>query len=399
MPDSGLKSVAVGIDDSCQSADRASASGPLKGVRAIEFAGIGPGPFCGQLLSDAGADIVRIDRVSSAEANLTEVTKRGRRSLALNLKDPRAVEVCLSLVDRADILFEGYRPGVMERLGLGPEIVLERNPKIVYGRMTGWGQTGPIADAAGHDINYIAISGALHAIGTPEKPLPPLNLVGDFGGGALYLAFGMLAALHHARVSGKGQVVDAAMSEGAASLMSFFYGLRADGQMTEIRSDNRLDGGAHFYNTYKCSDEKWIAVGSFEPEFYEILLERTGFADDPDFRQQMNKKIWPKLKDKLAAVFASKTRSEWCAIFEGSDACFAPIMDLSEAPHHRQNLARQAFVEIEGVVQPAPTPRFSLTPGRVQCPPVRPGADSERALRDWGISAEQVEKLKLDGVI
>src|SRR5580698_4540440 len=264
------------------------AKGPLDGVKVVEFAGIGPGPFCGMLLSDLGADVVRIDRMSARGGAKSDVTSRGRRSVALDLKDPAAVETALQLIDRADAVFEGFRPGVMERLGLGPDVALKRNPKLVYGRMTGWGQFGPLSQAAGHDINYIALVGALHAIGTGDKPIPPLNLVGDFGGGALYLAFGLMAGVIHARATGQGQVIDCAMTDGAASLMSMFYGFKASGMWREGRRSNLLDGGAHFYDTYQCGDGRWISIGSIEPQFYALLLEKTGISD-PDFKQQMNR--------------------------------------------------------------------------------------------------------------
>ena len=337
------------------------AQGPLNGLKVIEFAGIGPGPFCGMLLSDLGADVVRIDRKGGRGGSKFDVTSRGRRSVALDLKNPASIEACLKLVETADVLFEGFRPGVMERLGLGPDVVLKRNPKIVYGRMTGWGQTGPYANAAGHDMNYIAISGALHAIGLGDKPIPPLNLVGDFGGGALYLAFGILAGVIHARASGQGQVIDCAMSDGAASLMAMFYGFKASGMWSDNRRDNMLDGGAHFYDTYQCSDGKWVSIGSIEPQFYALLLEKTGITD-PAFQQQMNKAEWPALKAKLAEVIKTKSRDEWCAIMDATDVCFAPVLSLAEAPNHPHNVERGTFVEVDGVVQPAPAPRFSRTP-------------------------------------
>src|SRR5580693_3320898 len=331
--------------------------GALSGLKIVEFAGIGPGPFCEMLLSDLGADVVRIDRIGGRGGAKTDITARGRRSVALDLKDPAAVETALKLIDRADAVFEGFRPGVMERLGLGPDVALKRNPKLVYGRMTGWGQFGPYAQAAGHDINYISIVGALHAIGTAEKPVPPLNLVGDFGGGALYLAFGLLAGVIHARASGQGQVIDCAMTDGAASLMAMFYGMKASGVWSDSRRSNLLDGGAHFYDTYQCAGGEWIALGSIEPQFYALLLEKTGITD-PDFKAQMDRALWPSLHDKLAAVIATKTRDEWCDIMEGTDVCFGPILSLDEAPRHAHNVARQTFVEVEGVVQPAPAPRF-----------------------------------------
>ncbi len=372
--------------------------GPLAGLKVIEFAGIGPGPFCGMLLSDLGADVVRVDRKGAGRGAKTDVTARGRRSVALDLKSSAAVEACLKLMDQADIVFEGFRPGVMERLGLGPEVAHERNPRLVFGRMTGWGQTGPYAKAAGHDMNYIAITGALHAIGTKDKPIPPLNLVGDFGGGALYLAFGLLAAVIHARATGKGQVVDCAMSDGAASLMAMFYGMKAAGVWTDERRDNLLDGGAHFYDTYQCADGGWISIGSIEPQFYALLLEKTGITD-PDFKAQMDRAQWPSLHDKLAKVILQKTRAEWCEIMDASDVCFAPVLSLDEAPAHPHNRARQTFIDIEGVVQPAPAPRFSLTPGAVAGPPPAIGANNEDALQDWGFSSAEIESLAACGAL
>jgi alpha-methylacyl-CoA racemase len=376
--------------------------GPLQGLKIVEFAGIGPGPFCGMLLSDLGADVVRIDRIggprggSRPVSDKYAVTQRGRRSIAFDLKSPDAIEACLKLFESADVVFEGFRPGVMERLGLGPDIALKRNPKLVYGRMTGWGQFGPLAKAAGHDINYIAITGALHAIGTKEKPVPPLNLVGDFGGGALYLAFGMLAAVIHARATGQGQVVDAAMTDGAASLLSMFYGFRALGMWTNARQDNMLDGGAHFYDTYRCRCGGWLALGSIEPQFYALLIEKAALSD-PQFQQQMNRGEWPVLKEKLAAAILSKGRDEWCALMEGTDICFAPVLDFDEAPKHPHNIARETFVEIDGVTQPAPAPRFSVTPGKIQGGPPAIGGDTETALADWGFSATEIEALKASG--
>jgi len=374
------------------------AQGPLSGLKVLEFAGIGPGPFCGMLLSDLGADVVRIDRKGSGRSSPADVTARGRRSVALDLKSPAAVETCLKLMEGADGIIEGFRPGVMERLGLGPDIALQRNPRLVYGRMTGWGQTGPYAQAAGHDMNYIAITGALAAIGTEAKPVPPLNLVGDFGGGALYLAFGLLAGVIHARSTGQGQVIDCAMSDGAASLMAMFYGFKAGGMWTEGRRSNLLDGGAHFYDTYQCSDGKWISIGSIEPRFYLLLLEKTGITD-PQFQHQMSREEWQELHDKLAAVIATKTRDAWCALMDGTDVCFAPVLTLDEAPGHPHNAARQTFVEVAGVTQPAPAPRFSATPGAIQGPPPKIGADNDGALSDWGFSAEAIGALREQGAL
>ncbi|HEY5289391.1 MAG TPA: CaiB/BaiF CoA-transferase family protein [Caulobacteraceae bacterium] len=372
--------------------------GPLTDLKIVEFAGIGPGPFCGMLLSDLGADVVRIDRKGSGRGSPADVTARGRRSIAMDLKTPAAVETCLRLMESADAVFEGFRPGVMERLGLGPDVALARNPKLVYGRMTGWGQSGPFAHAAGHDMNYIAISGALAAIGTKDKPIPPLNLVGDFGGGALYLAFGLLAGVLHARSSGQGQVIDCSMSDGAASLMAMFYGMKAAGVWRGERRANLLDGGAYFYDTYQCADGGWVSIGSLEPQFYALLLEKTGITD-PDFKSQMDREAWPAKRERLAAVFATKSRDQWCKIMNGTDVCFAPVLDMDEAPSHPHNVARETFVEVAGVTQPAPAPRFSATPGAVTGPPPAIGADNDAALGDWGFSAAEIEALQSQGAL
>lgn len=342
--------------------------GPLQGIKIVEFAGIGPGPFCAMLLSDMGAEVIRIDRKGGRSPHKAEIGMRGRKAVALDLKKPEAIEAALKLIEGADALLEGFRPGVMERLGLGPDVCLKRNPKLVYGRMTGWGQTGTLANAAGHDINYIALTGALHGIGNKgEKPVPPLNLVGDFGGGALYLAFGLACGLIEAKKSGKGQVVDAAMTDGASSLMSMFYGMSAMGVWQDERGSNLLDSGAHFYDTYETKDGKFVALGSIEPQFYKELLEKTGITD-PDFQQQMNRDLWPSLKDKLAAVIKTKTRDHWDALMLGSDVCYAPVLSLAEAPKHPHNVARKTFIEVDGVTQPAPAPRFSRTVPEVQGP-------------------------------
>lgn len=363
------------------------ASGPLNGVRVLEFAGIGPGPFCCMLLSDMGAEVVRIDR-AGARAFRKDATARGRRSVALDMKQPADVETALALIEKADVLVEGFRPGVMERLGVGPDAALKRNPKLVYGRMTGWGQTGPLAHAAGHDINYIALSGALHAIGRKnEAPAPPLNLVGDYGGGALYLAMGICAALFEAQRSGQGQVIDAAITDGTASLMSVMYSLRASGIWSDDRAGNLLDGGAHFYDVYKTADGKYVTIGSIEPQFYALLLDKLDLKDDAAFSAQMNKSEWPALKEKLAAVIKTKTRDEWTELLEGTDVCFAPVLDMAEAPGHPHNVARQTFADVGGLVQPAPAPRFSRTPAAIQGPAAEPGADTDAVLADWGVKA------------
>lgn len=368
--------------------------GPLSGVKVIEFAGIGPGPFCAMLLSDMGADIIRIDRKGAGSGfGVKDVTSRGRRSIAFDLKKPESVEAVLRLIESADILQEGFRPGVMERLGLGPDVCLARNPKLVYGRMTGWGQFGPYAQAAGHDINYIALTGALSAIGGKDKPVPPLNLVGDFGGGALYLAMGMLAALFEAQRSGKGQVVDCAMTDGATSLMAMFFGMSASGIWSLDRQANMLDGGAHFYDVYETKDGKFVSIGSIEPQFYALLLEKTGLQNDPDLVKQHDRENWELLKDKLAAVLKTKTRDEWDAIMGATDVCYAPVLDMKEAAHHPHNQARETIVEAYGVVQPNVAPRFGGTPSEIQGPPPQIGANNQDALSDWGFSDNEIAAL------
>jgi alpha-methylacyl-CoA racemase len=361
--------------------------GPLEGVKIIEMAGIGPGPFCAMLLADMGADVVRIDRPEGN--NLLgvdyDVLNRGRRSVAVDLKTPEGVETVLKLVEKADALIEGFRPGVMERLGLGPEVCAARNPKLVFGRMTGWGQDGPLAHAAGHDINYLSLTGALHAIGTKDSgPVPPLNLGADFGGGAMYLAFGVVCGLLEAKSSGQGQVIDTAMTDGASHLMAMMYGMHHFKLWADKRESNLIDGGAHFYGTYECADGKWISIGAIEPQFYAELLEKAQITD-PRFKKQMDPRLWPELKEALAEKFKSKSRDEWCAIMEGTDICFAPVLSLSEAPDHPHNVARQTFIERDGIVQPAPAPRFSRTKPEIQRAPPQPGEHTEEVLREWKI--------------
>lgn len=365
--------------------------GPLKGIRVVELAGIGPGPFCAMMLADMGAEIIRVERKGAKDPRgKFNVLHRGRPAVGVDLKQPEGIETVLRLVEQADALIEGFRPGVMEKLGLGPDVCLARNPKLVFGRMTGWGQHGTLASAAGHDINYIALSGALHTIGNRGgNPVPPLNLVGDFGGGGMMLAFGIVCALLEARQSGKGQVVDAAMTDGAASLMAIIYGLKAMGTWTNERGANMLDGGAHFYGTYECSDGKFVAIGSIEPQFYALLLQMTGLGD-PAPAAQMDRKRWPDLKEKLTAIFKTKTRDEWCSLMEGSDVCFAPVLDLDEAPKHPHNVARQAFVELNGVVQPSPAPRFSRTVAEIQTNSKSP----DEVWADWGFNRDEIEALK-----
>ncbi len=357
-------------------------AGPLSGLRVIEMAGIGPGPFCAMVLADLGADVVRIARPGQ-DTPAHDVLARSRSVIHRDLREAGAVQQVLELVAQADVLIEGYRPGVMERLGLGPEPCMQRQPGLVYGRMTGWGQHGPLAQAAGHDINYLALTGALHAIGLPDQPpVPPLNLVADFGGGAMMLAFGVLAASFEAQRSGQGQVVDAAMTDGASLLSAMMYGFRAAGRWTPGRQENMLDGGAHFYGTYACADGKYVAIGPIEPQFYALLLDLCGI-DDTELRTLQNDRArWPEFRARLAAVFQTRTRDAWCALLEGTDACFAPVLDWEEAPRHPHNQARHTFVEIDGVVQPAAAPRLSRTPGAAG-PVVQ--ADREAILRAWGL--------------
>ena len=368
------------------SAEDAAASrrkGPLGSLRIVEFAGIGPAPFASMLLSDMGADIVRIDRPNFSGADPRDITLRGRPVVAADLKDAAQREDVLRLLQGADVLIEGFRPGVMERLGLGPEAVWTCNPRLVYGRITGWGQEGPLAQAAGHDINYIALPGALAAIGpSAGAPVPPLNLVGDYGGGALYLALGVLAAVIEARLSGRGQVVDAAMCDGAASMLAIFFSLKARAQWEDRRGANLLDGGAPFYRTYECADGGYIALGALEPQFYATLCGLAGL-DDPAFRERGDKRNWPRLTAEMESVFRRKSRDEWCAILEGSDACFAPVLTMSEAPGHPHLAARQTFAEIDGVLQPAPAPRFSRTPSAVQAPPAAAPASLQDLIAAW----------------
>ena len=374
--------------------------GPLSGVRIIELAGIGPGPFCGMMLSDMGAEVIRIDRPAKSSVRRTiDVLARGRKSIAVDLKTKAGVETVLRLCESADALFEGFRPGVTERLGLGPELCMARNPKLVYGRMTGWGQEGPMAQAAGHDINYISLAGALHAIGNKGgKPVPPLNLVGDFGGGGMLLAFGLVCGILEARGSGKGQVIDSAMVDGAASLMAMFFSMQAVGAMNHERANNMLDGGAHFYDTYETSDGKYISLGSIEPQFYALLLEKAGLDADV-FGSQMDKSRWADYKSELTVVFKTKTRDEWCGIMEGTDICFAPVLSLDEVAHHPHNSHRDTFVELEGVTQPAPSPRFDRTVPELTHAARKPGEDSREVLSAAGFSDMEIESLIENGAV
>ena len=376
--------------------------GPLSGYKVIEMAGIGPGPMCAMLLSDMGAEVLRIDRTADAGLGISVQNKfsflnRGRRSVALDLKRPESTEAVLKLIERADALIEGFRPGVMERLGLGPDVCMKRNARLVYGRMTGWGQEGPLAQAAGHDINYIALVGVLHSIGRKgEAPVPPLNLVGDFGGGALYLAMGVLAALLETQKSGKGQVVDVAMVDGAASLMTAIYGMHASGLWTDKRGENILDTGAHYYGVYETKDGKYVAIGSIETKFYAELLRLAGLEGEK-LPAQNDRSAWPAMNDRLTKIFRTKTRDEWCKVMEGSEVCFAPVLSMTEAPNHPHNRLRKTFVEHDGVAQPAPAPRFERTPGAIQRSPAKPGEHTEEALRDWGFNNSELERLKSSG--
>lgn len=377
--------------------------GPLAGLRVVEMAGIGPGPFCAMMLSDMGAEVVRLDRADAVGAAHErdprfEVLNRGRPSVALDLKKPEAVATVLRLVKQADVLIEGFRPGVMERLGLGPADCAEVNKGLIYGRMTGWGQDGPLAQSAGHDINYIALTGALHAIGRAGgAPVPPLNLVGDFGGGSMYLLFGILCALWERQRSGRGQVVDAAILDGATSLTSFLYGALARSGWTTDRGTNLLDGGRPWYDSYETSDGRFVSIGPIEPRFYNQLIERLGLVA-ADLPKQNDPAGWSVLRERFASVFKTRTRDEWSLLLEGTDACFAPVLSASEAPAHPQNVARGNFVEIEGVVQPAPAPRFSRSNPEVAGPASRAGQQTQSALVRWGFSRDEIETLIRDGI-
>jgi alpha-methylacyl-CoA racemase len=381
-------------------------TGPLRGVRVVELAGLGPGPFCGMLLADMGATVLRVDRPDGPAAGnplrpQLDLLNRGKQSVAVDLKTPEGVELVLRLAQRADVIFEGWRPGVAERLGIGPDQCCARNPRLVYGRMTGFGQTGELAARAGHDINYIALSGVLDAIGPRDGgPVPPLNVVGDFGGGALYLAFGLLCAVLEAVRSGRGQVVDAAIVDGTSHLMTMFYALRAQGMWAPQRGANLLDGGAHFYGVYACADGRFISVGAIEPQFYRQLLERLGLGEDPEFIEgHSDPGCWPALRVRLAAVFATRGRDEWVALFACTDACVAPVLTLDEVAVHPHNAGRAAVVVRDGVPQPAPAPRFSRTVPEFSAPPPVPGRDSRPALLEWGLAPEDVDALLRSGAI
>lgn len=380
-------------------------AGPLKGLKIIEMAGIGPAPFCAMLLADMGAEVIRVERREKADLGIPgrtpkfEVLHRGRKSVAVDVKSPEGRDVVLRFVEGADALIEGFRPGVMERLGLGPDACLRTNPRLVFGRMTGFGQEGPLAPRAGHDINYIALAGVLHGIGAADAPpVPPLNLVGDFGGGGMFLAFGVVSALLEARTSGKGQVVDAAMIDGAAYLMGLMQGLYSMGTWKDERGANILDGAAPWYGTYRTKDGKYVAIGSIEGRFYAELLERLGLAGEA-LPKQHDRKGWPELKRRFTDAFASRTRTEWEKVFEGSDACFAPVLSIAEAPRHPHNALRSNFMELDGVLQPAPAPRFSRTVPEAGSPPVEPGADTEEVLAAWGFGAAEITALKEKSIV
>ena len=373
-------------------------TGPLTGVRVLELAGIGPGPFCGMMLADMGADVLRVDRAGwvrpGDDRPYPDLLARGRRSVGVDLKHADGVETVLRLVESSDVLIEGYRPGVTERLGLGPEDCMARNPRLIYGRMTGWGQDGPYANAAGHDINYIALAGALEPIGRAgDAPVPPLNLIGDFGGGGMLLAYGVACALVERATSGVGQVIDAAMVDGAALLMTMFHGFDQG-----PRGTNMLDTGAHFYEVYECADGAYVSLGSIEPQFYAELL-RLLELDGPEWQEQEDQGGWPARKAELAALFRTRTRAEWCELLEHTDVCFAPVLSPAEARQHPHNLARGTFVEVDGTGQPAPAPRFSRTPGEVARPPARPGSHTDEVLAERGFAPDEIAKLRGAGAV
>ena len=385
--------------------------GPLQGIRIIEVAGIGPGPFAAMMLSDMGADVIRVDRSANVsggdpEAPPADIFNRGRRSIALDLKSPAGVATLLELVEHADALIEGFRPGVAERLGFGPDVCAERNSKLVFGRMTGWGQDGPYAPTAGHDINYIALAGVLAHLGREgEKPTPPINLVGDFGGGGMLLAFGVVCALLEARTSGRGQVVDAAMVDGSAALMSMMWGFKAMGIWNDERGTNLLDTAAHFYDTYECADGQFVSIGAIEPQFYAELLTHTGLAEvyaakGEELPHQMDRARWPEMKERLSEIFLTKTRDEWSSIMEGTDICFAPVLTMDEAAQHPHNVERRTFIEVAGITQPAPAPRFDRTPPAVQRPPAHTGQHTDEILADWlGADEERIAAMRADGTV
>ena len=381
-------------------------SGPLSGFRIIEIAGIGPGPFAAMMLADMGAEVIRVERAGAVrgaapDAPHPDLLRRNRRNIAVDLKHPDGVAVLLDLVEHADALIEGFRPGVMERLGVGPDVCLARQPKLVFGRMTGWGQTGPYAPAAGHDINYISLAGALAHFGRAgQPPTPPINMVGDFGGGGMLLAFGVVCGLLEAQRSGAGQVVDAAMVDGSAVLMTMFWAFHQMG-MHDIsqRGVNMLDTGAHFYDVYECADGEYVSIGSIEPQFYAELLRLTGLEGDPEFARQHDQSMWPALKERLAAVMRTKTRDEWCQLMEHTDVCFAPVLRMDEAARHPHNVERSTFVDAFGLTQPAPAPRFSRTEPVLDIPPAHDGQHTVEVLSQWGVAADRIEALLASGAV
>ncbi|MEM7250709.1 MAG: CaiB/BaiF CoA-transferase family protein [Pseudomonadota bacterium] len=379
--------------------------GPLVGLKVVELAGIGPAPLGCTLLADMGASVLRVDRnvpsgLGSARGGpKTDLLRRGRQSVSVDLKQPEGIETVLKLVEEADALIDPFRPGVTERLGLGPDDCLARNPRLLYARMTGWGQAGPLSHAAGHDLNYLSLTGITHSIGPKELPTPPLNVVADMGGGAMFLAFGLLAGVYEAQRSGHGQVVDVSMLEGSAFLALGIFGARAAGHWKDERQANMLDGGAPFYRCYETSDQKFVSVAAIETKFYAILLDKLGLATANDLPEQMDRDRWPELAARFEALFREKTRDEWCAIMEGTDICFAPVLSLGEAFDHPHNQSRDSFVSIEGVMQPGPAPRFSRTPGKVSRPPPEYGADTEQGLAEWGFSADDIARLSDAGVV
>ncbi|MFT5441167.1 MAG: alpha-methylacyl-CoA racemase [Myxococcota bacterium] len=375
-------------------------AGPLSGIKIVEIAGIGPGPFGAMMLSDMGAEVIRVERADRVQDPIPEgahsdLLNRGRKNIGVNLKSSEGVEAVLRLLENADVLLEGFRPGVMERLGLGPDVCMARNPRLVYGRMTGFGQEGPMSNVAGHDINYIALAGALEPIGRAGgPPLPPLNLVGDFGGGGMLLAYGVVCGLVERGISGQGQVIDAAMVDGAALLMTMFHSFNAMGAWSPERGTNLLDTGAHFYDVYETSDGKYVSIGSIEPQFYALLLQHSGLGEGRELPHQMDKSQWQPLKDDLTAIFKQKTRDEWCEIMEGTDICFAPVLSIEDAPKHPHNKVRNTFTVRDGVTQPAPAPRFSRTAPEIERSPAHAGQHTAEVLADWGFAGEEIEKLK-----
>ena len=378
--------------------------GPLQGIRIVELAGIGPGPFCGMLLADLGAEVVLVDRKGGSlpfdAKPKHDLTRRGKRSIALDLKQPGAAEVVLRLLEQADALIEGFRPGVMERLGLGSDVCLARNPRLVFGRLTGWGQSGPLAQAAGHDLNYVALSGLLNHGGHRDSaPSIPPTVVGDIGGGAMFMALGVVSGILSARETGRGQVIDGAITDGCAVMSMLIQGLRAQRLWVDRRQSNALDGGAHWYDCYQCADGEWISVGALEPQFYQLLLQKCGLTGQGLEQAQFDFANWPQLKVRFAELFRTRTRAEWCELLEGTDVCFAPVLSFAEAQAHPHNRARNAYVEVDGVTQPAPAPRFSATPAQVQSPPAAIGGHTAALLESVGYSAEEIAALSGAGVV